>query len=159
MLGGFRVSVGLRTIEEGEWRLRKAASLVKLLALAPDHRLHRDWVMELLWPGLDTEAAANNLHHALHRARRALEPLRRARASRYLAFRGELLELGPEAPLRTDVEAFEEAAATARHAFPEPAAFRAAIDLYAGELLPQDRYEPGRRSGALSYGGCTSRCS
>jgi DNA-binding SARP family transcriptional activator len=80
MLGGFRVSVGLRTIEEGEWRLKKAASLVKLLALAPDHRLHRDWVMELLWPGLDTEAAANNLHNALHRARRALEPFRRARA-------------------------------------------------------------------------------
>jgi DNA-binding SARP family transcriptional activator len=41
-----------------------------------------------------------------------------------------------------DVEAFEGAAAAARHAFPEPAAFRAAIDLYSGELLPQDRYEP-----------------
>ena len=39
-----------------------------------------------------------------------------------------------------DVEAFEEAAITARHAR-EPAAYRAAIDLYSGELLPQDRYE------------------
>jgi predicted ATPase/DNA-binding CsgD family transcriptional regulator/Tfp pilus assembly protein PilF len=39
-----------------------------------------------------------------------------------------------------DVEAFEEAALTARRAL-EPAAFRLAIDLYAGELLPQDRYE------------------
>ncbi len=35
MFGGFLVSVGSRTIEEGEWRLRKAASLVKLLALEP----------------------------------------------------------------------------------------------------------------------------
>ena len=39
-----------------------------------------------------------------------------------------------------DIEAFEEAAATARHAM-EPQAFGAAIDLYAGELLPEDRYE------------------
>jgi hypothetical protein len=43
MLGGFRISVGPdRTIEGGEWRLRKAASLVMLLALAPGHRLHRE---------------------------------------------------------------------------------------------------------------------
>jgi DNA-binding SARP family transcriptional activator len=39
-----------------------------------------------------------------------------------------------------DVEAFEEAATTARHARAS-AAYRAAIDLYSGELLPQDRYE------------------
>jgi DNA-3-methyladenine glycosylase II len=39
MLGGFSVSVGPRTVEEGGWRLRKAASLIKLLALAPGHRL------------------------------------------------------------------------------------------------------------------------
>ena len=39
-----------------------------------------------------------------------------------------------------DVEAFEEAAATARRSR-EPAAFRAALNLYAGELLPRDPYE------------------
>ena len=48
--------------------------------------------------------------------------------------------LCPEGTLWVDVEAFEEAAATARRSG-EPAAFRAAIDLYAGELLPEDRYE------------------
>ena len=41
MLGGFRVSVGTRVIGEGEWRLKKAGSLIKLLALAEGHRLHR----------------------------------------------------------------------------------------------------------------------
>ena len=53
LLGGFRVSVGARTIEDGGWRLRKAASLVKLLALAPGHRLHREQAMDLLWPHLE----------------------------------------------------------------------------------------------------------
>jgi DNA-binding SARP family transcriptional activator len=139
LLGGFRVSVGSRSIGEEEWRLRKAGSLVKLLALAPGHRLHREQAMERLWPNLGPRAAANNLHHALHVARRLLEPASRA-SSRHLHFRGELLSLCPEGPVWVDVEAFEEAAATARHAL-EPAAYRAAIDLYSGELLPEERYE------------------
>jgi DNA-binding SARP family transcriptional activator len=141
MLGGFRVSVGTRVIGEGEWRLKKAESLIKLLALAEGHRLHREQAMEWLWPDLDPEAAANNLHHALHVARRALEPASPASAaSRYLHLRDEQLILCPEGLLWVDVEAFEEAAATARHAH-EPSAYRAAIELYEGELLPQDRYE------------------
>jgi len=41
LLGAFRVSIGTRTIEAEAWRLRKAASLVKLLALAPDVLSHR----------------------------------------------------------------------------------------------------------------------
>ncbi len=64
LLGSFRVSVGSRTIEEDEWRLRKAASLIKLLALAPAHRLHREQVMDVLWPDLDKKRASNNLHRA-----------------------------------------------------------------------------------------------
>ncbi len=49
LLGGFRVSVNSGIIAEDQWRLRKAAALVKLLALAPNHRLHREQVMDLLW--------------------------------------------------------------------------------------------------------------
>ena len=46
----------------------------------------------------------------------------------------------PDGPLWVDVGAFEEAAITARHGR-EAAAYRAALDLYSGDLLPQDRYE------------------
>jgi predicted ATPase/DNA-binding SARP family transcriptional activator/DNA-binding CsgD family transcriptional regulator len=99
--------------------------------------------MELLWPDLHPEAALNNLHYALRVARRTLEPpaLASNAPSRYLRLRSGQLTLCPDSPLWVDVEAFEEAVATARHAIPEPAAFRAAIDLYTGDLLPQDRYE------------------
>jgi DNA-binding SARP family transcriptional activator len=72
LLGGFSVTRGERVIPPSAWRLRKAQSLVKLLALAPGHRLHRAHAMELLWPDLDEEAAANNLHQVTHVARRAL---------------------------------------------------------------------------------------
>jgi DNA-binding SARP family transcriptional activator len=154
LLGGFRVSVGSRSIGEVDWRLKKAASLIKLLALAPDHRLHREQVVELLWPGLDRKAAVNNLHQALHSARRTLRP--RGAAPSSLRLRGELLELSPDDPLWVDVEAFEEEAATARRSC-EPAAYRAAVRLYTGDLLPEDRYEDwveGRREELrLSYLG------
>ena len=71
LLGGFSVRVGSRTVP-GSWRLRKSKTLVKLLALADGHRAHRDVLASALWPGLDPAAAANNLHQALHAARRAL---------------------------------------------------------------------------------------
>ena len=107
LLGGFRISVGsFRIIGEDEWRLKKAGSLLKLLALAPAHRLHREQAMDLLWPELDTDAALNNLHHALHIARRTLEPSAPVgSASGYLHFRGESLALSPAGPVWVDVEA------------------------------------------------------
>ena len=139
LLGGFRVWVGSRVIEEDQLRLRKSRSLIKLLALSPAHRLHREQAKELLWPELDSKAASNNLHHALHIAWRTLEPSAGA-ATGYLHLRGESLVLSLAGPVWVDVEAFEEAAMMARHT-QATAAYRAAIDLYSGELLPQDRYE------------------
>jgi DNA-binding SARP family transcriptional activator/DNA-binding CsgD family transcriptional regulator len=137
LLSGFRVSVGTRTIEAGEWRLRKAASLVKLLALAPGHRLHKEQAMDLLWPHPERRAASNNLRQVVHVARHTLAP---TDGSLYLASDSELLVLCPRGDLWVDADAFEVAATTARRAR-EAAAYRAAIDLYAGDLLPEDRYE------------------
>ena len=137
--------MGSRVVEENRWRLRKAASLVKLLALSPGHRMHREQMMHLLWPDLDPKSAANNLHYALHVARNTLEPS--SASSRYLRLRDDQLELCPESSLWIDVESFEEAAATA-HRSRDPASYQAALDLYAGDLLPGDRYKAwaeGRR--------------
>jgi DNA-binding SARP family transcriptional activator len=111
LLGGFSVSVGDRTIQHSEWRLRKAASLVKLLALAPGHRLHREQAMDLLWADSGRKTASNNLRTTLHAARKTLDP---ARGSRYLASEDESLVLCPESDLWVDVETFEEAARTTR---------------------------------------------
>ncbi|MCS7173234.1 MAG: hypothetical protein N0A24_07550 [Armatimonadetes bacterium] len=53
LLGGFRVYVADREVPPGAWRLRKAAAIVKLLALAPGLVLHRDQLVEALWPDLE----------------------------------------------------------------------------------------------------------
>lgn len=98
MLGGFRVSVGTRAVEEGRWQLRKAASLVKLLALAPGHHIHREQAMDRLWPNLGSKAAANNLRQTLHVARRTLGP-DSGTVFRHLATMSEQLMLCPEGRL------------------------------------------------------------
>src|SRR5215208_302973 len=124
LLGGFRVSFGSRTITQDVWRLRKAAAMVKLLALAPSHRMHREHVMDLLWPDSSRKAVSNNLRQTLHAARRALDP---SLGSQYLVSEDEQLLLCPQGELWVDVDAFEEAAATARRAR-DPAAYRAALE-------------------------------
>src|SRR6266545_2851153 len=141
LLGEFCVWVGSRRIDDAEWRLRKAKSLIKLLALAPGHRLHREQVLDALWPDLEPEAATNNLHKTLHVVRRALEPnLAPSRPSAYLHLEGDLVTLRPPGLLEIDAESFE-AAIDAAGRSQNASAYEAALALYAGDLLPEDRYE------------------
>src|SRR5437764_7885547 len=74
LLGRFHVMVDGRDVPDEAWRRSKAATVIKLLALAPHHRLHREQIMDLLWPGSAPASAVNNLHQALHLARRVLDP-------------------------------------------------------------------------------------
>jgi hypothetical protein len=104
LLGGFRVSVDSRMIRDSVWRLRKAAALVKLLALSPGHHLHREQAMDLLWPDLGKRPASNNLRQVLHAARWILDPLS-ASPNRYLSFRNEQLVLCTERTLWVDARA------------------------------------------------------
>ena len=148
LLGGFSVSVGSRLVDDAAWYLRKAKSLLKILALAPQHRLHREQIMEMLWPDLDSSAAANNLHKALHVARRVLEPsLPSKGSSSYLQLQQDFVMLVLPGASRIDAEAFALEAQAARLA-QDPDVYEAALRLYAGDLLPEDRSEDwvaGRR--------------
>jgi predicted ATPase/DNA-binding SARP family transcriptional activator len=139
LLRGFAVWVGDCEVPDSSWTLRKARSIVKLLALARGHAVHRELVCEALWPGRASAAAQNNLHQVLYVARRALEAAG-ADGREALGLRDELVALCPEGSVWVDVERFEAAAEAARAAG-ELAAYREAVELYAGELLPEDRYE------------------
>lgn len=137
LLGGFRVIVNGRAVADDAWRLRKARAVVKLLAVAPGHRLDREQLLDALWPDLAPRAASNNLNYALHVARRALAG---ERAGSLLVTEGSAICLSPAGPLWIDVEAFEAAAVTAQQT-DALADYQEAIDLYGGEFLPDDRYE------------------
>ncbi|MGH2887498.1 MAG: ATP-binding protein, partial [Solirubrobacteraceae bacterium] len=129
LLGGFAASVDGVPVAESAWRLKKARELVKLLALAPGHQLHREQAMDLLWGNRAPDAAANNLHQAVYVARRALDP-------RSIEVRDEMLVLVAD----VDTDRFAIAAATARDAR-TPRAYRDALALHLGELLPENRYD------------------
>jgi len=143
LLGAFSVTVGERAVADDAWRLRKAKTLIKLLALAPERRLHAEQASELLWPDRDPDSARNNLHQAIFAARRALDSIG-VEGSRYLELREDLILLGPGDPVQIDAIAFEELAAAAREQR-EPAVYRAALEGFDAELLPADRYEDWSR--------------
>src|SRR5919199_804759 len=141
LLGPFRVAVDGRAVEERRWSRRKPALLVKLLALQPHHQLHREQVVELLWPDLDAEAAANNLHKAIHLARHALEPeLESAADSHFILAHGQQVHLRAPGRLWIDAEEFERGAAEALKSS-DPRACESALALYEGDLLIEDPYE------------------
>src|SRR5918995_2089670 len=119
LLGAFEVLVDSQPVSADAWAQRRATDLVKVLALAPGHRMPRDEVLEMLWPQLAADAAASNLHKAASYARRALGD----RGA--VVLRSGLVELAPAAEVTTDVEHFE----------------RGDDSAYGGELLPDDRYE------------------
>jgi DNA-binding SARP family transcriptional activator/predicted negative regulator of RcsB-dependent stress response len=134
LLGRFSVVVDGAPISGDAWRSRRAADVVKLLALAPAHRMHRAQAMEELWPESDPEASGTNLRKALHFARHA------AGGDRAIVNDRGVLVLWPDARVETDVERFEAAARQALDGGDQDSS-RLAAELYLGELLPDDRYE------------------
>jgi len=134
LLGRFTVAVEGVSISGDAWRSRRAADVLKLLALAPAHRMHRAQVMEALWPESDSQASGTNLRKALHFARLATGD------EHAIVNERGVLVLWPDARVDTDVERFEAAAQRALDG-EDVALCRAAADLYRGELLPDDRYE------------------
>jgi DNA-binding SARP family transcriptional activator len=135
LLGEFRAEIDDRPIPPDAWRQGRAAALVKLLALAPRHRLTRDQLIEALWPEASPDSGGTNVRKAVHFARRALG------GEEAIAVGAGLVELWPNGDVASDVEQFE-AAADLALASGDATALRAAAALYADELLPDDRSEP-----------------
>jgi predicted ATPase/DNA-binding SARP family transcriptional activator len=136
LLGGFEVTVGDRRVAADAWRLRKAKTLVKLLALASGHRLHRDALVAVLWPERDAASATNNLHQALYVARRVLG----GASGALCCLRDDVVWLSEGAMPWLDIDAFDAAARRARQTR-DPQDYQTAVELYRGELLPEDRFE------------------
>ncbi|GAC1463841.1 MAG: AAA family ATPase [Ktedonobacteraceae bacterium] len=112
LLGQFR----LERLVEGEWTAldsrtwhrRRARALLGCLLSNPGHRLGREQVMNLLWPDLDVDIAANRLNGAVHEVRQILEPdISRPAASRMLRLERDMLQLADSSQIWVDAEEFE----------------------------------------------------
>ncbi|TAM88868.1 MAG: transcriptional regulator [Jatrophihabitans sp.] len=136
LLGGFQVSVDGTPVDAAAWRRKKPAAVLKFLSVAPGHRLHREQLQDSLWPELAPDAAGANLRKAVFLARRALAGVG---GEHVLSSDIDSVWL-PRDGVDIDVNQFRDAVSRARRTA-DVEEYQRAVGLYAGELLPEDRYE------------------
>src|SRR4051794_31058691 len=100
LLGGFELMIGGRDAAQ-VIRRRDASRLAKFLALAPHRRVHREQVVDALWPEVSFEDAPNRLHKAAHFLRTATG------VADSVVLSGAIVALLPHTPVETDIAAFE----------------------------------------------------
>ena len=133
LLDRFAVRIDGMPVADAAWTRRDAAAVVKVLALAEGRRLHREQLIDLLWPELNVEDAGPRLHKAAHYARRAMG---RRDA---VVLRDEMVSLLPGVPVDIDAVGFEREARAALDAGGVVAAEQV-LDRYGATLLPTDLY-------------------
>src|SRR4029077_21111455 len=104
LLGRFEVTVDAVPVAASSWTRQHAAALVKVLAMAPGRRLHREQVIDLVWPDDTIEEAVPKLHKAAHFARRAID------VPNSVVLRDDSVVLCPDVDTTVDVVRFEELA-------------------------------------------------
>jgi DNA-binding SARP family transcriptional activator/tetratricopeptide (TPR) repeat protein len=129
LLGGFEVRLADRTLTGTDWPSLRAGELVALLALSPERRLHREQVVEALWPHLEPNAGAANVRKAVHHARQALG------SPEAVVTRGGQVALLPGWEVECDLVSFLGAASRALQSG-QPDLCGAVLAAYGGELLP-----------------------
>jgi len=136
MLGRFSVTIDGVVVPEHVWSRRSAAAVVKLLCLAPGRRMHREKLMDALWPDTPVDVAGPRLHKAAHYARRAL-----GNRPGTLLLRNDQVTLLPDAQVVVDADIFRHEARRALAGGSTDPVVRA-LAMYDGPLLPEDIYEP-----------------
>jgi len=126
LLGRFEVCRGDDVIPRSAWKRRRPVELLTALALAPDHALHREELIDRMWPDKALDAGANNLYRTLHE-------LRRVGGEKLVSTAQGMVRLAEHTWV--DVGAFERAAAGATRE-----SLAKAVALYRGDLLPDDPY-------------------
>jgi DNA-binding SARP family transcriptional activator len=122
----------------------RARALLRLLSLYAGQPVHREVLVDAMWPQLDIDAGTHNLHVSISGLRTTLEPGVARGASRLILRDGDryLLALPPGST--SDLRSFDERLATADRSRASGAADDAIADLeealrlYVGEVLPED---------------------
>jgi len=140
--GGFQLDVDGQPIDLSPARPRTRATLRFLVLHAP-RPVHREQIVAALWPDVDVDTATRNLQVAVSGVRKLLDPSGNGdRAG--IERDGESYHLRFPAGSMIDRQAFDELLArarTARAAGGDRTAiscFEEALDLYDGELFPED---------------------
>ncbi len=140
--GGFELQMAGRPLMASELK-SKVRDLLKLLALRAGEWIHREILMEALWPELGPQIGVRNLQVAIHALRHALEPDVKGKQSSLIPREGEAYRLRLPPCSSYDVGEFRADLARARALQSAGRAPEAiveldrALGLYRGELLPE----------------------
>jgi DNA-binding SARP family transcriptional activator len=143
LLGGFELRLEGRVVDLSGVRPR-ARALLRLLCLNVGTAIHHETIEAALWPDVEAGAGSRNLHVAIASLRRRLEPAVARGAFQLLRRDGGAYRLALPAGSHVDLHLFERAVATGRAARARTddatavRAFQEALDLYRGDLLPED---------------------
>lgn len=122
----------------------RAREVLRLLAVQGGRPLHREFLLDALWPDLDAVAATHNLHVAVSSLRGLLEPGAVRGASSLVVRRGSHYLLAHPPGTVCDLTEFDLALseASVRSAAGDPAgacaALTRALDGYRGDVLGED---------------------
>jgi DNA-binding SARP family transcriptional activator len=145
-LGGFRLWRNGVELPPTLWDRDKALQLFQFFVTVRHQLLHKEQLIDQLWPALDGETGDRDFRVSLNAISRVVEPERSAREpSRFI--RREGLAYGLELQrVWIDADAFEQEISAGNRVAVEHKEravehYRAAVALYAGEYLPERRYE------------------
>lgn len=145
-LGGFSLKRGEDVIPNYSWKNRKALELLKYLLTLEGKPVHRETLMELLWPEGQPDKAARSLNQLLHRIRKMLEPYLPPRYSRYLIPEEDAYRLVlPQGSYVDDLELMAAATSGKRayqagDLYEAETCYQKVLDLYHGDYLPEDPF-------------------
>lgn len=145
-LGGFRVWRGETEILTGAWGRQKALHLFQFLITYRRQAFHKEALIHRLWPTVDLETGNRDFKVALNAVNRTLEPERPARTAPLYIQRYDLTYQLTTELIEIDADQFDQSAAAGnRLAIEAPQNairhFEQAAALYAGDYLPERRYE------------------
>lgn len=142
VLGAFEVASADGIV--ARWTSRKARELLKILVAHRGAPVHREVLMDLLWPGTEVAALGNRLSVALSTIRRALDPDRTAPADELVTTDRSSVRLRVDR-VDVDAERFLLAAGRAIREYEAGSdgaldALRDALGLHRGPALPDEPY-------------------
>ncbi|TME13780.1 MAG: transcriptional regulator, partial [Chloroflexi bacterium] len=141
--GGFSIAIHGRPVDLTTVKPR-ARAVLRLLAIHVGNPVHREVLQAAFWPDADADTGARNLHVAVSSLRSWLEPGVGRGGSSFLLREGDAYRLALRPDDDVDLVQFSRAVALGRVARLRgelDAAighFHQALELYAGELLPED---------------------
>jgi DNA-binding SARP family transcriptional activator len=164
-LGGFRLWRDGEEVDPTAWGRDKALQLFQFLVTHRRQPLHKEQIINRLWPRVDPESGDRDFKVALNAVNKALEPERAPRATPRFIRRVGLAYGLNQGPMWIDTAVFEQKVAAGNQA-PEAEGetaihvYQEAIALYHGDFLPERRYEDWsaaerERLGTLALGTLT----